>query len=266
LALGNTNRPGPDLPGLECSQIDPEGELTLETLSAAAGFNRWMYETIAPHVAGPVLEIGSGIGNISAQILGAGHETYLSDLRPHYCERLRETLGQHPGCREVIQLNLVASHFEQTYARHLGRFGSVIALNVVEHIADDRQAIRNCCKLLHSSGRLIILVPAYKLLYNRFDRELGHFRRYSPRRLKKLFSANGLNILDAFHFNLAGILGWFVSGSVLRQKVISPRQMGLYNRLVRVFRLLDRVSFRSIGLSVVAIGQNTQAQAIRKAA
>jgi SAM-dependent methyltransferase len=255
--LGKRKRPGAGSPGLEHTEVDPEGEFTLETLSAAAGFNRWMYETIAPYIVGPVLEIGSGIGNISAHVLGGGHETYLSDLRPHYCERLRETLGQHPRCRDVLHLDLVAPHFEQTYARHLGRFGSVIALNVVEHIADDRLAIRNCCKLLHSSGRLIILVPAYKLLYNRFDRALGHFRRYSPRRLEKMFSANGLNVLDAFHFNLAGILGWFVSGSVLRQATISSRQMGWYNCLVRLFRLLDRMTFRSIGLSVVAIGQNT---------
>jgi SAM-dependent methyltransferase len=241
-------------------ELDPEGETTLETISVATTFNQWMFETIAPYLAGPVLEIGSGIGNISAHILGAGHDTHLSDLRPHYCRRLSETFGGHPHCQDIVRLDLVAHDFETTYASLLGSFASVVALNVVEHIADHRQAIRNCGQLLQPSGRLIILVPAYKLLYNRFDRELGHFRRYSARRLRKLFALNGLNVLDAFHFNLAGILGWFISGSVLRHKVISPRQMSWFNQMVRLFRLLDRVTFRTVGLSVIAVGQPAEAQ------
>jgi len=232
----------------------------------APDFNRWMYETIAPYIVGPVLEIGSGIGNISAQVLADGHETYLSDLRPRYCQRLRDTLGRHLGCREVIQLDLVHPEFDRVYAPYQGRFGTVFALNVVEHIADDHLAISNCRQLLKSSGRLIILVPAYKVLYNRFDRELGHFRRYSGRGLEQLFRANGLLVLKSFHFNLAGILGWFVSGSVLRHQVIPRRQMILYNSMVRLFRLLDWMTFRGIGLSVVAIGQNSEVQAARKVA
>ncbi len=238
---------------------DPEGETTLETLSTAAAFNRWMYQTIAPYLVGPVLEIGSGIGNISVHLLEAGHETSLSDLRLHYCRRLRQRFADQPTCREVIQLDLVHPRFDEVYARYRGRFGTVIALNVVEHIADDHLAVRNCRTLLRPSGRLIILVPAYQWLYNRFDQELGHYRRYSTGRLNELFQVNGLAIERSCYFNLAGILGWFVSGGLLSQKRISPGQMTVYNSLVWLFRLLDRVTFRRIGLSVLAVGRNTQA-------
>jgi 2-polyprenyl-3-methyl-5-hydroxy-6-metoxy-1,4-benzoquinol methylase len=50
---------------------------------------------------------------------------------------------------------------------------------VVEHIKDDRLAIANCKKLLKKNGHLIILVPAYRYLYNEFDKELEYYRRYN---------------------------------------------------------------------------------------
>ena len=96
--MGEGNHPEQDVLSLPYREQDPEGETTLEAVSAAPDFNRWMYESVAPYMISPVLEIGSGIGNISAHVLGSGHETYLSDIRPHYCRRLREKLGSHPGC------------------------------------------------------------------------------------------------------------------------------------------------------------------------
>src|SRR5256885_788493 len=80
LRVGEGNHPQRDILSLPYREQDPEGETTLEAVSAAPDFNRWMYESVARYMISPVLEIGSGIGNISAHVLGSGHETYLSDL------------------------------------------------------------------------------------------------------------------------------------------------------------------------------------------
>jgi SAM-dependent methyltransferase len=240
---------------LSVREIDPEGESTLEVMSAAPQFNRWMFETIRPYCVGPVLEVGSGIGNISTFLLQSGHEAHLSDLRPHYCRRLRTQFGQHSNCRGVYEMDLVHPEFDRAYGHVLGRFGTVFALNVLEHIADDHQAIANCHKLLRPSGRLIILVPAYSFLYNRFDHQLGHCRRYTRGSLGSVFTASGLDIVDTFYFNCAGIPGWFVSGTLLRKQQLSRTQLAVYNRLTWLFRLLDRLTARKLGLSVIAIGQ-----------
>ena len=45
--------------------IDISGMATLEAINSADKFNKWMYDTIQPFCAGNILEIGSGIGNIS---------------------------------------------------------------------------------------------------------------------------------------------------------------------------------------------------------
>jgi len=47
-------------------EIDKEGAQTLEIISQARRFNRWMYESIQPYCSGKILEVGSGIGTISA--------------------------------------------------------------------------------------------------------------------------------------------------------------------------------------------------------
>lgn len=248
------------------ADMDPEGEATLEAMAGAPRFNRWMFETCRPYLSGPVLEVGSGIGNISSLLLNAGYETTLSDLRPHYCHKLRATLGRHGHCRGVHQFDLVQPDFDRANRPLLGRFGTVIALNVVEHIADDRGAVANCAKLLRPGGRLIILVPAYPLLYNRFDRELGHYRRYTRTTLNQLFTANHLDVMRSFYFNLAGTLGWFVSGSLMRNRVLPKGQVALYNRLVWLFRVVDRLTFRRLGLSVITVGQISEAARIPAAA
>ncbi|MCC6516189.1 MAG: class I SAM-dependent methyltransferase, partial [Chitinophagales bacterium] len=50
-------------------EIDADGQTTLEAIDKADNFNEWMYQTIKPFCKGKVLEIGSGIGNISRYFL-----------------------------------------------------------------------------------------------------------------------------------------------------------------------------------------------------
>src|SRR6185295_819539 len=102
------------------------------------------------------------------------------------------------------------------YKHLMGTFETVFALNVVEHIENDMLAIRNCHKLLKKGGKLIILVPAFQSLYNGFDKELYHYRRYTKHTLNKLFKENSFHLVESKYFNALGILGWYVSGKLQR--------------------------------------------------
>ena len=236
-------------------QNDPLGHTTLEVISSAGRFNTWMYETIEPFCSGRILEIGSGIGNISEFFLASGYTIALSDLRKNYLELLGQKFSGYPNLDNILQLDLVDSNFDRNFSPYLETFDTVFALNVVEHIENDQLAIQNAGKLLKEGGTLIILVPAYNFLYNRFDSLLGHYRRYTRKSLKGLFLNNGLRILQSRYFNLAGTIGWYVSGKILRNDTIPGGQMKLYNKLVPVFRLLDKFFFNAAGLSVIVTGK-----------
>lgn len=66
----------------------------------------------------------------------------------------------------------------------------LVMLNVLEHIEDDQLALKKAYHLLKPDGIVVIEVPAGQYLYDQYDRELKHFRRYSSKELcKKLENA-----------------------------------------------------------------------------
>src|SRR6516165_3316051 len=122
---------------------DPSGLETLEIFSKARRFNRWLYKSFASYCKGNILEIGSGTGNISRWLLETGNAVTISDLREEYCERLQEKFGELATLQDVLQLDLADPGFDRKYPQLLDQFDSVVGLNVVEHIEDDRMVIRN---------------------------------------------------------------------------------------------------------------------------
>jgi SAM-dependent methyltransferase len=234
--------------------VDPAGLSTLESISKADRLNAWIFKTIRPYMGGRILELGSGIGNISSQFVRHGIPLTVSDYSDEYCGYLRERFSSEPMIDQVIKINLADKDFEHTHARLLGSFDTVFALNVVEHIQDDRLAVANCHKLLAPGGRLVLLMPAYQLLYNGLDKGLGHFRRYNRRSMERLLSTKFF-VVRTWYYNLGGLLGWFIIGTIFREKRIREWEMKAYDRLVGLFRLADRAAFNSVGLSVLGVGK-----------
>jgi 2-polyprenyl-3-methyl-5-hydroxy-6-metoxy-1,4-benzoquinol methylase len=239
----------------EYKEIDYEGHLTLDVISEADNFNRWIYDTIKPYCKGNVLEIGSGVGNISRFFVDDEKKIFLSDIRSAYCDMLRRKFSQKSNVLGVENIDLVNKKFDSLYAGQLGRFDTVFALNVIEHIEDDNLAIINCKKFLAKGGNLVVLVPAYQWLYNHFDRGLYHYRRYVKKQMCDLFQANDLTVKRSFYFNALGIAGWFVSAKFTNKPYIPKSQMIFYNRIIPFAKLLDNVVLSKIGLSVIVVGE-----------
>ncbi|RYG01704.1 MAG: class I SAM-dependent methyltransferase [Chitinophagaceae bacterium] len=236
------------------SILDQQGYETLQAISDAKAFNKWMYDTIAPYLKGAVIEIGSGIGNISEHLLTKADSVYLTDLDQAYCDILKQKFGTLPNTAGISQVDLVSPEFELQYRNLINRFDSLIALNVIEHIENDDLAISNAIQLIKPGGQLIILVPAYQFLYNKIDKKLSHYRRYTKKSLTTLLGKHS-DIIHNQYFNLSGIPGWFVSGGFLNNDTVKPSQMSLFNKLVPVFKIADKVTFNQAGLSVIAVSK-----------
>lgn len=235
---------------------DPSGWETLELFAKAPAFNQWLFTQISSFCKGEVLEVGSGIGNISGLLIEKNERVYLSDLRTEYCLYLEKKYAANSRLRGVFQIDLSLPDFDSRFPELLHRFDTVIALNVVEHIERDEVAVQNAKKLLRPGGILIILVPAGQSLFNRFDQELGHYRRYNKKAISRLLSGAGLTVIQSNYFNFGGIPGWWYSGSVLKKKIIPHSQLKLFNHLVPAFRMLDKLVAHAAGLSVIAVAAN----------
>jgi SAM-dependent methyltransferase len=226
------------------------GHSALERMATAPEFNFWMYQTISPYISGKILEVGSGIGNISKHFINNCRDISLSDFDDEYINVLKQRFPDNK--EKIFKLDLADIYFETNF-RHLNEsFDSIFLLNVLEHIEDDYRAIENCKLLLKPGGRLLVLVPCYSFLYSEIDKLLGHYKRYTSRSLNRVLTDNKLKIGNTFHFNMLGIAGWFWN-KIFRQSHISETKMKLYNRLVPVARIIDKFTFRKIGLSVISI-------------
>lgn len=240
---------------IKFKEIDSVGNNTLDIISNADKFNHWMYQTIKPHCKGLILEIGSGLGNISQFFLKDKAIITLSDIRQNYFEELSQSLGHYPNLQGIQLIDLVDLDFDTKFQHLFDSFDTLFALNVVEHIYDDNLAIQNCYKLLKKGGQLIILVPSYQCLYNALDESLDHYRRYNKKKLSTLLATNKLAIKQQYCFNFMGIFAWFISGKLQRNNTIPARQMHLYNTFVPIFRLVDKILFRKWGLSTIVVGE-----------
>lgn len=236
----------------EYQEDDPSGLHTLEAIAMADHFNRWMYSETSNWMQGKILEIGSGIGNISDYYLRAKRDLTLSDIRPNYLQYLRKRFSGLAGDK-ILQMDLVDPMFREKFGHLKGAFDSVFALNVIEHIEDHDLALKNITYLLKPGGTFLMLVPAHSLLYNRLDRELKHFRRYSAKGAQELFVRTGFKVQHSWFFNSIGIPAW-IWGGLSGGKEISGGQMSIYNKLVPLVKVADRLLAKRVGLSLIVSG------------
>lgn len=230
---------------------DIAGAETLEVLSKANYFNKWMYDQIKDSLFGDILEIGSGIGNISQFAVKDHNNITLSDYNSKYCLILKQKFLNLLEVKSVLQIDLLDPDFETKYDSLKEKFNSIYLLNVIEHIENDNKAVMNINYLLKKKGHIIMLAPAYKWLYSRFDKELGHYRRYTSASLKSLVRNNGFTPISCKYFNAAGIAGWLVFGKILNRKLIGAKQITAFDKLMPLIKLFDKILLNKIGLSVI---------------
>lgn len=229
---------------------------TLELFSGADVFNEWLFNNITDYCKGTTLEIGSGIGNISKYLLAQNDKVALSDLSEDYCSILKKKFSHNPNLLAIHQIDLASPEFEEKYGVLFQSFETIVALNVVEHIKNDVLAVDNCKKLLKNDGRLIVLVPAYQFLFNDFDTELGHYRRYTRKSLRLLLEHQQFDVIVTKYFNAFGMIGWWFTGSLLKKKIIPKWQLQFFNKFVPLFKLIDKLLLQRTGLSVIAVAKN----------
>lgn len=73
--------------------------------------------------------------------------------------------------------------------------------DVLEHVANNSEALEALKPFLSSRGKIIITVPAYQWLFSVHDKNLGHYRRYTRGGLSRLLSEHGLTVIYSGYMN-----------------------------------------------------------------
>jgi len=136
-----------------------------------------------------VLDVGGGNGNFSLLLQSQNIEAVLLEPVAEGVQNARLS-----GVENIVHGTLNGVDFKES------SFASVVALDVLEHIEDDREFVREIHRILEPSGRLYLSVPALQLLFSSFDRQVGHFRRYTLGQLVRLLWDNGFKVEFATYF------------------------------------------------------------------
>jgi SAM-dependent methyltransferase len=176
-----------------------------------------------------------------------------TDLDPQYVELLRRAYGDKPNVEvRTLDLRRLAETGLDNGLRR-GAFDTVVCANVLEHIEDDRAALRSMRELLVPGGRVVLIVPALRQLYGAIDQAIGHHRRYSRREIEEKLREAGLAVEHVSYFNTLGVPGWFLNSVVLRRRSVPGFQARLNDRLTPLLRLERRLR-APIGMSLLAVG------------
>lgn len=225
-----------------------QGTETLESMSIAPGYNKWILGKFKKYLKGDILEIGCGIGNFSKLLNEYGNVT-ATDIDKKYIDDLKkETSGISYGLGDIEK---------GRYFFGGKRFDSIVCLNVVEHIKNDQKALENLHKLLKPKGNLILIVPSHQALYGTIDSAIDHYRRYSKKTLNRKLEKMGFKILKSRLLNGIGAIGWFIAGKILKQKTVKKGNIKLFNLVSPVFLLFENFIEPPFGTSVFIIARRS---------
>jgi SAM-dependent methyltransferase len=223
----------------------------LESLSNAKRYQRWLYESVRPFLGKRILELGSGIGNLS-QHLPVRERLILSDIEPLLLKELRSKVPPLPGI-SVVEVD-PSQALAETF-RH-ENLDTVVSFNVLEHVEDDARLLKDALQLLRESKargpkRIVTVVPAHQFAFGNIDRQFGHFRRYSRRSflqlIEKAAGEDRKNLrFRSFYMNLPALLGWWVNGRVRGKAQIGAGNMKLFEKLCPVIRPVDTFLQRAL--------------------
>ena len=228
---------------------DKYGSQILGRLNRAPNFTKWMADTVRPYVGQKVLEIGAGIGNLTGQLIPR-RLYWATDINPLYLMYL-ENVGRN---RPYMKVGFTDGENRETYPQEQ-KFDTVICLNVVEHLADDRAALRNIRSVLEEQGRAIILVPCGPKVFGSLDEVLGHHRRYTRKTLEAVSREAGFELERMLEFNRVGVIAWWLNGRLLRRRTFGLWQIRVLNALTPFFRKIDSL-LPLPPLSLIAVLRN----------
>lgn len=230
----------------------------LELFANAKNWKSYWSDLVAPYLGKQVMEVGAGLGGSTRLLIPKAKDLQKwIALEPDHALASQISDNLKSSSLETDKLE-ISEQFLKDYAPDK-QFDSILYIDVIEHIEDDKREVQLAVERLEQNGYLIILVPAHNFLYSPFDKAIGHYRRYNKKMLKELIPAN----LEIVQLKYLDGLGLFLSAGnrmLTKQKYPTLKQILFWdNAVVPVSKILDKILFYNFGKSVLFIGRKINA-------
>jgi glycosyltransferase involved in cell wall biosynthesis len=227
----------------------PYGRGLLNNLTGTPQYLSWMSRKLRPHLGDTVLELGAGIGGISARLMARRLNYVAAEKDPLHLHTLHNRFLRTPNVSIRAIDPEVASDFDGLEET----FDTVLCLNVLEYLDDPAATLRAIHACVAPGGRLVVLVPQGPALFGSVDRAMGHKRRFTRGALVGLLSAAGFELERGYQLNKIGAPPWWLYSRVLSRSRISKVTLKLFDKTVWLWRRIDPLlPWRGLSLILVA--------------
>lgn len=220
----------------------------LDLFALARNWKAYWASQIRPFVRGDVAEVGAGIGSNTPTLDdGVAASWICLEPDPALLAELSNKLASEPAPRAY---EAVCGTLQSLPGQH---FDTIIYIDVLEHIENDRAELAEAAAHLRPGGHLVVLSPAHQALYSPFDAAIGHFRRYSRSSLQAV-SPTGLTKVRLKYLDSVGLFASLANSLFLRQSMPRKGQIEFWdNWIIPASRLIDRFLLYSFGKTVIGI-------------
>jgi ubiquinone/menaquinone biosynthesis C-methylase UbiE len=223
----------------------------LEDLSDARRYRRWLCDLARPYLGEHPIEIGSGNGDYALEWVDSVISFTVTEAEDGRYRALADRFATHPV---VNTMPLLLG--DGSTASSVRTHSAAVAFNVFEHIPDDVGALKSLRDVVQPGGAVVLVVPAFPSAMSRFDRLVGHERRYTRASLQAAMTAAGLRVEQMRYINPIGLLSWYAAAKALNMAPQNGPLLRLYDRLlVPIARGLDRMRVAPFGQSVFAVAR-----------
>ncbi|MDR2412273.1 MAG: class I SAM-dependent methyltransferase, partial [Holosporales bacterium] len=226
--------------------LDPPASATFSSeIAHACHYNAWVLSIFQPYLRGALLEIGVAHGSFYDLLPSDICYTGL-DIEPCYVAQAQQRGRQA----------FVADIADSRSLQGRGPFKTILCFNVLEHVPNDRKALRNLGTLLREGGHVCLFVPAFPALFGPMDALAGHHRRYTKASLRAILPDN-LQLKKMAYFNFIGGFGWFLNKR-RKQRTLNDTavntQIRIFDRyILPLSRALQPMTQAFFGQSLVCV-------------
>ena len=222
----------------------------LQVFSLASNWGKYLRSQIIPYLSGTVIEVGAGIGTKTKELCGNVSRYIAVEPDPTMYQTLLSETSSNIAIKNVECLYGVINDVTNNILAD-----AVIYIDVLEHIEADKEQLELALSKVRPGGYLVVLSPAHQWLYTKFDRAIGHYRRYNKKSLLEITPPNS-KIVCKRMLDSCGMLALLGNRLFLNNAMPSKSQILLWDRvMVPISRYLDRLTGFLIGKSILVVWQ-----------
>jgi len=209
----------------------------LHNFDQANLYRSYQFSLIKNAIKGKILEVGPGNCIYLDNYTKISNNITLIEPTKKYFNYLKKKNRKNKKINVKKNLNNLNNNYYDT----------IIYLDVIEHIENDKEEIKKAYKLLKKNGTLIICVPAFQFLYSLYDKKIGHFRRYSKNDFINLLKKCQIKNYNIRYFDCIGFCLIFLSNLLSKNNLKNfPLKIRMWNLLIPISKIFDLIIMKNI--------------------